>query len=104
MDESDLWMLFGRLSDAILHVIRIGDDETCPFCHKVIHQLGHGQSWSVGGIDFIKIKHFHPWKIPLNVKAGIVMSVAPTPVIERTDQKHAKDKRFFRGLFGAAGS
>ena len=81
MNEINLRMLFDSFTYAILHVIRIGDDDTCPFGYEVIHQLRQRQSWSVGGIHFIKIKHFHSLEFSLHVETGIVVSLAPSPVI-----------------------
>ncbi len=78
-------MLLGRLPYAVLHVIRIGYNQTGPFRNQIIHQLGQRQSGSVGGVYFIKIEHFDPWQLAFNIEPGIVVSLAPAPIVEGAD-------------------
>ena len=97
-------MLFGRLPYAVLHVIRIGYNETGSFLNQIIHQLGQRQAGSVGGVHFIKVEHLNLWQLTLNIKPGIIVSLTPPPVVEGTNQEHGESKRLLLCLLGAANS
>ena len=86
MNEGNVRMLFGRLPNAVLHVIRIGYDETGPFRNQVIYQLWQSQSGPVGGIYLVEVEHLDPRELALYIEPGIIVSLAPPPVVKGTDQ------------------
>ena len=83
-----------RLPRPIFHIIGVGNDESRPFRHQIIYQLGNGDPWPVGRVDLVDINHLDTRDLFLHILARFVMGLAPTVIIIRPHQEKAEDEWF----------
>jgi len=97
VDKDDIRILGGDHVGIGGKVVGGGQDHLGPLIDHILHHLLQRHALAVGRVELVKDEHLGARQVLFRVLPGTEMGLAPTVVVLRAHEDHAKDKLFLAG-------